>query len=133
MQKKIEIELICQPNMPSVQANEVAMQILLRNLIDNAIRYIPTNSMIQVKLETRPSHIRLLVEDNGPGIPENMRSRVFERFFRMVGEETKGSGLGLGIVKKIVDLCEAKIELTAPPTGHGLIVCIDFPKREKNK
>jgi two-component system, OmpR family, sensor histidine kinase QseC len=133
IKKSIEIELINQEKHIMLNANATAIAILLRNLIDNAIRYIPKNGHIRVVVKQNQGSVTCIVEDDGPGIPDEMRERVFERFFRMVGEDTQGSGLGLGIVKKIVDLYHAHIELDAPKMGHGLIVRIHFPKQGKNK
>ena len=80
-----------------------------------------------------PSHIILRVVDNGPGIPQELRDRVFERFFRVVGNRTTGSGLGLGIVQQIVNLHEASIELLTAESGRGLEVKITFPKKLHNQ
>ena len=72
-------------------------------------------------------HIILKVIDDGPGIPEELRQRVFERFYRVLGSPSTGSGLGLGIVQRIVELHGAKIHLLTPEGGAGLEVKILFP------
>ena len=69
------------------------------------------------------------VIDDGPGIPEELRKRVFERFFRVIGNRSTGSGLGLGIVQQIVKLHKANIALLTPANKKGLEVKIDFPKQ----
>ena len=68
------------------------------------------------------------VIDNGPGIPENLRERVFERFFRVLGNKSTGSGLGLGIVQQITELHNANVSLAVPALGAGLEVMVIFPK-----
>ena len=77
-------------------------------------------------VETHKKYVFLKVIDNGPGIPEAQRERVFERFYRILGTKQPGSGLGLGIVKQIADLHEAVVELNTPESGIGLEVCIKF-------
>ncbi len=128
LEKNIEIELCneCQQQ-PVIRGNEAALGILLRNLIDNAIRYTPTNGRIDVKIKEHNRSILLHIMDNGPGIPEEHRDKVFDRFFRVLGTKQTGSGLGLAIVKQIIDLHKAKIHLqnTEP---HGLTVTVFFRK-----
>lgn len=91
--------------------NNAAILIMLRNLIDNALRYSPENSKVIVQIKQNKDSISMAVIDQGPGIPDKLKQRVFERFFRVVGNNSKGSGLGLGIVKQIVNLHHCKIEL----------------------
>jgi two-component system sensor histidine kinase QseC len=67
------------------------------------------------------------VIDSGPGIPSELRERVFERFFRVLGTTAPGSGLGLAIVSQITDLHHAHIALGAPATGSGLQFDVIFP------
>jgi two-component system sensor histidine kinase TctE len=72
-----------------------------------------------------------LVEDNGPGIPEADRARVFERFYRVLGTGAEGCGLGLAIVREIAQSHAAEVELTTPAHGTGSIVRIVFPPYSK--
>ena len=130
--KQIEIELIA-PNEPqTIMGNAIAINILLRNLIDNSIRYTPHGGLVQVIVETSHKFITLSVIDTGPGIPEKLRKRVFERFFRVIGSEATGSGLGFSIIQQIAQLHNAKIELLTPKSGKGLEVKIVFPKINKS-
>lgn len=126
IEKDIELELITRDN-TIIQGHSTAIDILLRNLIDNAIRYSPSGSLVQVVIERRMGHVTLSVIDNGPGIPQELRERVFERFFRVTGTQATGSGLGLGIVLQIVKLHRANIKLLTADDGHGLKVFIEFP------
>jgi two-component system OmpR family sensor kinase len=71
------------------------------------------------------AHLRIV--DTGPGIAENERSRVFDRFYRPPGTSPPGSGLGMAIVKAIADAHEATVTLDSGPTGVGLAVSVTFP------
>jgi two-component system, OmpR family, sensor histidine kinase QseC len=127
--KHSEIELIAPEEISTLKGNPTAISILIRNLVDNAIRYSPANSLIQVILKETTDKINLMVIDNGPGIPKNLRGRVFERFFRILGTNSAGSGLGLGIVQQIAELHNAKVELSTPENGQGLKVTVGFTKQ----
>ncbi|PFH08445.1 two-component system OmpR family sensor kinase [Collimonas sp. PA-H2] len=111
----------------SVNGNGDALRILLNNLIDNALRYSPAGSSIDVSLASGADGVTLAVEDHGPGIPEADLGRVFDRFYRAAGSQsqTVGSGLGLAIVKQIADAHRASVSLRN--TGHGLLASVRFP------
>ena len=79
-------------------------------------------------IESDPQQIIIRVVDNGPGIPADLRSRVFERFFRVLGTKAQGSGLGLAIVQQIVKLHQGIVVLGAPFSGVGLEVTVNLPK-----
>lgn len=130
--KNTEIELISPETISSIAGFPTAINILIRNLVDNAIRYTPNGSLIRVMISEDDTHVILKVCDNGPGIPPELRERVFERFFRILGNKTTGSGLGLGIVQEIVELHKAEVSLSAPEQGTGLIVTVTFPKSVAN-
>ncbi|MBM3115448.1 sensor histidine kinase [Jeongeupia naejangsanensis] len=102
------------------------LQELVGNLIDNAIRYAGPGKMVTVRCAPVDGHARLQVVDNGPGIPEEERDKVFRRFYRIAGTQVEGSGLGLGIVHEIARLHDALIALSHTP-GGGLTVTVDFP------
>ncbi len=128
LEKDTEIELIAPNIEPVISGYSTAVSILIRNLVDNAIRYTPAHSFIQVIIEHDEVRAKVLLRviDNGHGIPENLRQQVFERFFRVIGNKSPGSGLGLGIVQQIVELHQAVIELATPANGHGLEVVVAF-------
>ncbi len=127
IEKNTDIELIARENHTVIPGNEAAIGILIRNLVDNAIRYCPCNSSIEIFVERTDTTANLIVADNGPGIPLELRERVFERFFRVLGTKAQGTGLGLGIVAQIVELHAAEIELKEPAEGSGLVVTVKFP------
>ncbi len=126
--KMTEIELKTPQKQCKFNGYPTAISILLRNLIDNAIRYTDQKSEIIVSVEQTKDHVILKVADNGPGIPEELHNRVFERFYRVVGTKKKGSGLGLGIVQQIAKLHNAKVSLGVPKWGKGLEITINFPR-----
>ncbi len=96
------------------------------NLLDNAIKYTPRGGQIRVSLEDGTAGPRIRIIDTGPGIPEQSRSQVFKRFFRLEeSRHTPGNGLGLSLVEAVARLHRANIELDGNP---GLDVSVDFPK-----
>lgn len=127
--KNTDLELIAPDKPPIIKGNSTAINILLRNLVDNAIKYTPDYSTVKVVIEENRRNIILSVIDNGPGIPQHLRRRVFERFFRIIGNKSPGSGLGLGIVQQIVALHKADIKLGEAEKGIGLKVSIIFSKK----
>ncbi|EXJ15520.1 sensor histidine kinase [Imhoffiella purpurea] len=97
----------------------------LANLVDNAIKYTPVGGRLGVQLNVADDRVRLVVTDDGPGIPSELRERVFRRFFRVDdSRSTPGSGLGLSLVLAIVQLHRATIELG--DNGPGLRVVLGF-------
>lgn len=103
-----------------------AISILLRNLIDNAIRYTPAGGVVEISMTRDAERVALRVADSGPGIPPDEREKVFKRFYRRLGTEAPGSGLGLSIVQRIAELHRAQIDLNTSIHG-GLQVDVIFP------
>lgn len=127
MEKNINLSLNAADDLSPIRGNKIALSILLRNLIDNALRYSPEQSAVIVNLFQDMDHQILQIIDNGPGIPDELKQRVFERFYRVIGNKQTGSGLGFSIIKQITDLHEADISLLDAPDDHGLCVQIRFP------
>jgi two-component system OmpR family sensor kinase len=111
-----------------VQAVPLAFYMLLRNLLENAVLYSPASGRIVVSTSTRKRELVLTVDDSGKGIPVQDRELAFERFNRLGRREALGVGLGLWIVKRIVELHGATIRLLDSPLG-GLRVEVAFPLR----
>lgn len=132
VEKQIELEFEHEENLPEFAGNLTAISILIRNLVDNAIRYCKDAGKVLVQVYQKNNDMVLEVRDNGPGIPSELQSRVFERFFRVLGNKSPGSGLGLAIVRQITDLHGGKVELDSPLEGTGLIVRVYFPLRQDN-
>nr|WP_315255137.1 ATP-binding protein [uncultured Duganella sp.] len=106
-----------------------SMRMLIRNLVDNAVRYTPAPGRIAISCGRENGASYLRVADSGPGIPAEMQARVFERFFRLAGAALPGSGLGLSIVARIAERHRARIQLGAGLDGQGLAVTLFFDQR----
>lgn len=128
LNKHVEIMFETNSEQAVITGNLTALSIMMRNLIDNAIRYTPDHGEVKVIIENTPTKIIFTVEDNGPGIPKELHDRVFERFFRILGNKSPGSGLGLAIVHQIVDLHNGKLKLDTPKAHSGLIISVTIPK-----
>lgn len=128
LEKNIEIELTAPPSDPIILGSDTAVGILIRNIVDNAIRYTPPNGEVKVSIIDTRTHLVFRVIDTGPGIPTELRERVFERFYRILGTKASGSGLGLAIVSQISALHKANVHISTPPNGSGLQFDVAFPK-----
>lgn len=95
--------------------------ILMRNAVDNAIRYTPAGGMVDVALFYEEGQTVFQVSDTGPGIPDWEEERVFEPFYRVVGTDETGSGLGLSIVRSIADRLGGKVTLRNRKDGTGAL------------
>jgi signal transduction histidine kinase len=126
------IELSLEADPVTVRGDREALRTLVRNLVDNAVRYTPQGGRVRVRTRagsraagrTEPALIE--VEDSGPGIAPADRERVFDRFYRRAGSAEGGSGLGLAIVKAVADRHGAQVRLGDGPEG-GLLVTVLFP------
>jgi two-component system sensor histidine kinase QseC len=127
LEKQIELSLNSPESSVNIHGDEATLSILVRNLVDNAIRYTPTGGEIQIRLVPDAATVKMVIADNGPGIPQAKRDELFQRFQRGEGVEEQGSGLGLSIVKQIVELHGAEIALSDTFSGKGLQVTLSFP------
>jgi signal transduction histidine kinase len=93
---------------------------LLRNLIENALRVAPDAGAVHVTVVAEGSSALLAVEDSGPGVPAELRGRIFDRFFRGADGRGAGSGLGLSIVRRIVELHGGTVIALSSPALGGL-------------
>ncbi len=123
--RHIELQLEAQPG-TTIRGDREALRVLVRNLVDNAVRYTPTGGRVLVRCTRSPEVVALEVIDNGPGIPASERSRAFDRFYRRATAQEQGSGLGLAIVKAIAERHGAPIALE-DASGGGLHVRVSFP------
>lgn len=126
IEKHIELEFEHDEVVAFIPGNPTAIGILIRNLVDNAIRYTNAHGQVIVRVYQDNSDVIFEVQDNGPGIPEDLRIRVFERFFRELGNTSTGSGLGMAIVQQIAILHNADVILESPVEGSGLIARVRF-------
>ena len=127
LEKNMDFELEVEPELPKILGNKIALEILIRNLIDNAIRYSFKDTCIFVNLYQSQNHVILEVRDQGPGIPASKQAKVFDRFYRAHDPQYQGSGLGLAIVKQIANLHQAQITLESTRTITGVIIRVFFP------
>lgn len=105
-----------------------ALRTLLRNLLDNAVKYSPDGGRVDVSIVASSEGVELSVDDSGPGLPASERQRVLDRFYRSGEPQVPGSGLGLAIVKSIADLHAAAVSLDRSESLGGLRVMVKFPR-----
>jgi two-component system sensor histidine kinase TctE len=115
-------------NSAMIAGDAFLLREMLNNLLDNAIRYTQAGGQVTVRVIPEGDRMALSVEDNGPGIPESERERVFERFHRLLGTGVDGCGLGLAIVREIAQSHGADVSLGPGAAGSGTLVKITFPK-----
>lgn len=111
----------------SIEGDSEALRILVRNLLDNAIKYGSDQGRIDLEIRATDHAVELSVDDSGPGIAPEHRDRVLDRFYRVNSTQQTGSGLGLAIVKSIADRHHAKLSLADSATLGGLRVVVRFP------
>ncbi len=109
------------------RGDAMLLAVLVRNLVDNAIRYSPVEATVAVAVSRTERGIRLTVEDSGPGMNSADLVRLGERFFRVVGTYQEGSGLGWSIVRRIVSLHQATWRVSRSESLHGLCIEVDIP------
>lgn len=126
----VELDMVLEKEIV-VEVEKQGIQILLSNLFENAIKYSGSDPVIQVKIEEKDKNVIINISDNGIGIPDEEKSKVFNKFYRIGSEETrttKGTGLGLYIVEGIVKAHKGKIEILNNKP-KGTIFKITLPKK----
>jgi two-component system sensor histidine kinase QseC len=103
------------------------LRVMLRNLVDNAIRYTPAGGRIDVSLMREGAWAVCVVQDDGPGVPADQHALLGQRFHRLAPHEVEGVGLGLSIVRRIVELHGGRIDFANVPASHGLRVTLRLP------
>ena len=112
-----------------VEADTLLLSVLVRNLVDNAIRYSPSDAKVSITISSTDSDVRLSVDDSGPGMTEGDRNRLGERFFRVIGSGQTGSGLGWSIAQRIAHAHRATVCVARSSSLGGLSVEVRFPFR----
>ena len=125
--KQMDIELT-QDQRVFVSGDAGLLGILFRNVIDNAIRYSPPGTKVDAQIVVAGSEARIRVSDAGPGIQADQHANIGRRFYRAPGAQAPGSGLGLSIVQRILDLHRGTIHLDTPTPGVGLQVTVSLPR-----
>lgn len=110
-----------------VRGDTIGLKEMIGNLLDNAIRYTPSGGAVTLRVGYEKGGAVLRIEDNGPGIPEEHREHVFDRFYRILGSGQPGSGLGLAIVQEVARLHSAHVSLSASTNGRGTLITVRFP------
>lgn len=123
-QQTIEVDA---PEPCHVRGDATLLSVLVRNLVDNAIRYSPPKAFVKIALARQQGRVRLQVEDSGPGMTEQDIERIGERFFRVIGSGEVGSGLGWSIVRRIAAVHQAAVRVGRSDILGGLAVEIDWP------
>lgn len=129
--KHIDIGMLTQHD-AVLRVREFDLIALVKNLVHNAIKYTPDGGHIDLSLESVSGKVIIKIMDTGPGIPQAERERVFDPFYRVLGNETQGSGLGLSIVKAIAERIGAEIRLdesSMQKGSPGLCVTVVFHQK----
>lgn len=126
--RKIDLGFEGSSNDKRIEGDPFLLREMLNNLLDNAIRYTQQGGHVTVRVGTPDDRIVLSVEDDGPGVPEPERGRVFERFYRVLGTGTEGCGLGLAIAREIALRHGADITLASGLDGTGTVVSVSFAR-----
>ncbi|MFA6210848.1 MAG: sensor histidine kinase [Candidatus Obscuribacterales bacterium] len=128
IRNKLEFEFLAPAEPAFVYGDQNGLEELISNLVENSILYSEPGGTIAVQVITSDDMTLLTVEDDGKGIPENEREKVFERFYRATGTEKPGTGLGLAIVKEIAATHEALITVASGKLGKGTAITVSFPR-----
>lgn len=129
LQRQQTLEVLQEVQHPTIYnriANEVLLQILCRNLLDNAMRYSPVKGLVRVTLKQVGQGLHLVFEDSGPGMSATDQARLGERFFRVVGSGQSGSGLGWSIVRRIADVQAWPMKVQTSDALGGLQVTVQM-------
>ncbi|MEP7295575.1 MAG: ATP-binding protein [Burkholderiales bacterium] len=109
-----------------VNGDATLLAVLVRNLVDNAIRYSPAHAVVKIAVTKPAGRVMLHVDDSGPGLRDEDRQRMGERFFRVIGSTEDGSGLGWSIVRRIAAAHRAEVRLGRSSLLGGLAVEVEW-------
>lgn len=127
-----QIDFGCKRFEPTIAvAPPEELRMLVRNAVDNALRYTPQGGTVDVSIYQDNGQTVFLVEDSGPGIPPDEKERIFEPFYRVMGNGETGSGLGLAIVRSIAERLGGDIELSNRAGAQGARFWYRHPLNEK--
>lgn len=123
--KGINLQLAVK-NITVARTNPDVLAVVLRNIIDNAIKYTPEHGAISVTTDQQDRKVLISVSDTGSGVPHDQLSKITERFFRIAGNSEQGAGLGLSIVQRGVEIMGGILRITNNKGQSGLTVTIEF-------
>ena len=126
-QKNIDLGFSDHSQTVLILGNDVLLRELMNNLIDNSIRYTPEGGRITVGIKSDDSKSIFYVQDNGIGISAENQTLVFERFYRVLGTQQEGCGLGLTIVQEIAERHKATVSVVSKGEGSGTLFLVAFP------
>jgi len=126
LEKGVEVEVEEGAAVP-IYGVPMLLQVLVRNLVDNAIRYTPGGGAVHIGLNSDDQGVCLQISDSGPGIPQAARAEAMERFRRIDESGEEGHGLGLSIVARIAELHGAEVRLDSATSAGGLRVSVILP------
>lgn len=129
--QKAGVSMKLEGSVPAIPGEDSMLSEMVYNLCENAVKYNRSGGSVWVALEEQADEIQLSVRDNGIGIPEDSKLRVFERFYRVDKSRSKqigGTGLGLSIVKHVVEFHQGRVQLESS-LGAGTEICVFLPKQ----
>ena len=113
-----------------VKADDTLLAVLVRNLVDNAVRYSPAGARVHVRVQRAGDRVELRVEDSGPGLAPEVQQRLGQRFYRPPGQAESGSGLGWSIVRRIAAVLDVPVALSSSASLGGLAVHVSVPSAD---
>jgi len=129
---RLELRVDAPPDLPAAWADRRAVEQVISNLLDNAVKYTDSGGLIELELAAEPTRVRVRVRDSGIGIPEAEQTRIFERFYRVDKARSRalgGTGLGLSIVKHLVQAQGGDISVESEP-GRGSCFSFGLPRAD---
>ncbi len=130
LRRKQEISVLADVACP-VAANELLLGVLVRNLLDNALRYSPDGARVELTVNANAPGVVLTVQDSGPGMTQEAIAHLGERFFRVLGSEQTGSGLGWSIVRRLLAVFGAQAQIGRSTELGGLSVAVRWPAQPR--
>jgi len=130
LHKNIDLGFASEVKTALILGSEVLLRELMNNLIDNAIRYTPTGGNITVGIRQEGSKLIFYVQDSGMGITAENQPLIFERFYRVLGTQQEGCGLGLTIVQEIAERHKAKVSVVSEGEDKGTLFLVTFPEQK---
>jgi signal transduction histidine kinase len=126
---KVQVNMEIEPNLPAVSVDRQRIVHVFRNLLNNALKFSKAGGIITIRARRRvrdPEIVRFSVIDQGPGVQTEYQAKVFQKFFRVPGQQKTGAGLGLSIARQIVEAHEGRIGVLSTP-GSGSEFFFDLP------
>jgi two-component system sensor histidine kinase ResE len=125
----ITVNVVAPPDLPPVRADLAALMRVLWHLLDNAVKFSPSGSTVEITAEQRRAGVRIAVQDHGAGIPLDQLDRIFQVFYQVDGSSTRkagGLGLGLALVKRLVEAHGSRVEVDSE-VGQGSTFAFELP------